>query len=156
MTHRAFTLPSSPSTPKSGSSSSPAPTLRFLILATDGLWDELDPLQAVSIASTHLSRQNPSFPSSSVPPVLGTAGVEGKGEWRTSQGNKKHEWVFDERDPPAVSLVRNALGGSDERVRRALSLRAPWSRRERDDMTVTVVWWEEALPESDKPVTAKL
>lgn len=43
-----------------------------------------------------------------------------------------------------MHLIRNAFGGADTgRLRRLLSIPAPQSRRFRDDVTVTVVWWEE-------------
>ena len=41
-------------------------------------------------------------------------------------------------------MIRNALGGADTgALRRVMSIPAPQTRRFRDDMTVTVVWWEE-------------
>ena len=46
---------------------------------------------------------------------------------------------------PGVHLIRNAFGGADEgRLRRLLSIPAPYSRRYRDDVTVKVIWWKES------------
>ena len=53
------------------------------------------------------------------------------------------QWTFIDANP-SVHLIRNALGGADTgALRRVMSIPAPETRRFRDDMTVTVVWWEE-------------
>ena len=52
-------------------------------------------------------------------------------------------WAFED-DNLSSHLIRNAFGGGDEtELRRLLSIPAPYSRRYRDDVTVTIVWWEE-------------
>ncbi|KZT62825.1 protein serine/threonine phosphatase 2C, partial [Calocera cornea HHB12733] len=150
VTSRPFRLPvPSKSANPIAKGKSPTAQLRFLILATDGLWDVLSPMDAVTIASTHLSHtHSETFPVSNDPPVLGNAGVDGKPNVHANDDGKPGKaWVYDERDTPAVCLIRNALGGTPDKVRRMLSMRAPHSRRERDDMTVSVVWWEEPTPE---------
>ncbi|KZO98096.1 protein serine/threonine phosphatase 2C [Calocera viscosa TUFC12733] len=156
VTHRPFHIPlPSKSANPVAKGKGPTAQLRFLILATDGLWDELTPMEAVTIASTHLAHTHAdTFPLSNDPPVLGNAGVDGKGPGAHQEDKPAKAWVYDERDTPAVCLIRNALGGTPDKVRRMLSMRPPHSRRERDDMTVSVVWWEE--PKAEELAKAKL
>lgn len=85
--------------------------------------------------------------------------VEGKDHKRESLGDS---WVFEDANLGA-HLIRNALGGGNESlVRQLVSIPAPHSRRHRDDITVTVVTWEEGsehLAQSSKielPQRAKL
>ncbi|EJU06323.1 protein serine/threonine phosphatase 2C [Dacryopinax primogenitus] len=149
VTHRPFRIPLT-TTGGNPSVQDKIPTaqLRFLILATDGLWDALSPMEAVTIASTHLSQTHAgTFPQSTSPPIQGAAGVDGKGPGMHEPDKSAETWVYDQRDTPAVCLIRNALGSTPDQVRRMLSLRAPYSRRERDDMTVSVIWWEEGKDE---------
>ncbi len=50
-------------------------------------------------------------------------------------------------DNAATSLIVQAMrSGSDENVRKSLSIPAPWSRRYRDDMTVEVLYFARLLP----------
>ncbi|KAL5507901.1 hypothetical protein ACEPAH_5519 [Sanghuangporus vaninii] len=149
--------------PPSSESSSPVPTprrppsssLRFIILATDGLWDQISSQDAVALVGAHLSGlRSPSVPRSVLNTYAPTRkgdspGVEGKANPPTSskdQTQKQNEgpgWAFVDHHP-GVHLLRNAFGGADtDRLRRLLSIPAPLSRRFRDDVTVTVVWWED-------------
>ncbi|KAJ2922083.1 hypothetical protein H1R20_g15010, partial [Candolleomyces eurysporus] len=76
-----------------------------------------------------------------VPTSTGSAGVEGKRE--TKANKTEGSWAFADENVSA-HLIRNAFGGGDEPdLRLRMSIPAPWSRRHRDDVTVTVVWWEE-------------
>jgi len=85
--------------------------------------------------------------------------VDGKTNLKRTKG-KEGSWAFQDENLSA-HLIRNAFGGGDEMtLRRYLSIPAPYSRRYRDDITVTVVCWEEgkeadAKVSSDK-VKAKL
>ena len=75
-----------------------------------------------------------------VPTLTGSQGIEGK---RKKDMKTKGHWAFED-DNISAHLIRNALGGGDEsNLREMLSIPAPYSRRYRDDVTVTVVWWEE-------------
>ena len=141
VTHRKLSLPN-PGSSKPESSSS----LKFLVLATDGLWDELSSEEVVALVGGHLSGLKGTIPKSSlqalVPTATGSPTVEGKELTRGSahQGS----WAFVD-DNVSAHLIRNAFGGGDEKeLRRVLSIPAPYSRRWRDDVTVTVIWWEEA------------
>ena len=53
-------------------------------------------------------------------------------------------WSFRERTGSGYDLFRLAcLGGDVDNLRKLASIPAPYSRRFRDDITVTVVWWED-------------
>lgn len=79
--------------------------------------------------------------SALVPTTVENAGLDGKSHHR--QDNSKGTWAFVD-DNVSSHLIRNALGGGEElELRRSVSIPAPHSRRFRDDITVTVVWWEE-------------
>ncbi|TFK20338.1 phophatase 2C family protein [Coprinopsis marcescibilis] len=116
----------------------------FLVMATDGLWDELSNDDVISLVGGYLSGVKGTVPKSDLPSLVpiasGASGVEGK---RNKKSNKTDgSWAFVD-DNVSAHLIRNAFGGGDEgTLRRRLSIPAPFSRRYRDDVTVTVVWWE--------------
>ncbi|KAL0580078.1 hypothetical protein V5O48_001937 [Marasmius crinis-equi] len=121
----------------------PDSSLRFLVIATDGLWDALSSQEVVSLVGGHLAGLKGNIPKRDLPAlaptVTGNAGIDGK-EKRTKQ--EDGTWAFVD-DNVSAHLIRNALGGGDElSLRRLMSIPAPYSRRYRDDITVTVVWWE--------------
>jgi pyruvate dehydrogenase phosphatase len=152
VTHRKLSFP-----PLDDSSEN---SLRFLVLATDGLWDQLrfvfvnvnseiyiDLLQSseevVSLVGGHISGLKGTIPKTALPSLVpitsGSPTVEGKNK---SRKNVEGSWAFVD-DNISAHLIRNAFGGGDEMaLRRLLSIPAPYSRRYRDDVTVTVVWWE--------------
>ncbi|KAI5120692.1 hypothetical protein M0805_006980 [Coniferiporia weirii] len=158
----APSLPSPPSSaiPQTPSEAQPAPrpALRFLILATDGLWDQLSSRDAVALVGGHLAGlRAPAVSRSTLaaraPTRLGAAGVEGKVKSSAEEG---HPWAFVDANPSA-HLIRNAFGGGDvSHLRQLLSIPAPLSRRYRDDVTVTVVWWEDGRPAETRRETLKL
>ena len=138
----------------------PSSSLRFVILATDGLWDQISSQDAVALVGAHLSGlRAASVPRSSLntyaPTRIGDSpGVQGKASppsastsnTNSSTASPQNEgpgWTFVDHHP-GVHLLRNAFGGADtDKLRRVLSIPPPFSRRFRDDVTVTVVWWED-------------
>lgn len=130
----------------------PAPkaALRFVVLATDGLWDELSNEEVVALVGGHLSGLRGTVSKAALPGLVrtatGAAGVDGKdkaGRGMKASAVLEGEWAFED-DNLSAHLIRNALGGGDvEHLRKLASIPAPWSRRFRDDITVTVVWWED-------------
>ena len=129
-------------------------TLRFLILATDGLWDEITSSEAVTLVGGHLAKLTGTISEEElkrkVPTLLSSdpsaQTVEGKDKSRAAKGGRT--WAFVD-DNVSTHLIRNAFGGADtEKLRRLLSIPAPFSRNYRDDVTVTVVWWDENKQQS--------
>ncbi len=77
---------------------------------------------------------------------------------RKEEAAKEGSWAFKDENLSA-HLIRNAFGGGDEiALSRLMSIPAPYSRRYRDDVTVTVVWWQEgAEPQAGvETIKAKL
>jgi len=66
-----------------------------------------------------------------------------KARIRDIQKKKNAAWAFVDENVSS-HLIRNAFGGGDEReLRKLLSIPAPLARSYRDDVTVTVLWWED-------------
>jgi pyruvate dehydrogenase phosphatase len=163
VTHRVLNLPTD-----GAALSKDKSALRFIVLATDGLWDELRYVlfnqekinltvdrphsseDVVRLVGGHLAGLSGAVPKSAlpglVPTVSGARAVEGKDarRQRDAEGAPEGQWAFVDENPSA-HLIRNAFGGADTgALRRLLSIPAPLARRHRDDVSVTVVWWEEA------------
>jgi pyruvate dehydrogenase phosphatase len=142
VTHRKLDFP--PFTSDT-SDRSPKSSMRFLVLATDGLWDELSSEEVVSLVGGYLAGLKGTIPKSTLPSLVpissGAPTVEGKQLKRVGGG--EGSWAFVDENL-STHLIRNAFGGGDEgKLRRILSIPAPYSRRYRDDVTVTVIWWED-------------
>ncbi|KAJ4479263.1 phosphatase 2C-like domain-containing protein [Lentinula aciculospora] len=134
-------------------------SLRFLVLATDGLWDVLTPEEVVSLVGGHLAGLKGVIPKSELPSLIPTsianAGVDGKAGKQLSRSTKQGSWAFVD-DNISTHLIRNALGGGDEKeLRQIMSIPAGMSRSYRDDITVTVVWWEVGKENNVDSVTIK-
>ena len=149
VTHRKLALP-----PRATS----GPKLRFLVLATDGLWDELSSEDVVALVGGHLAGLTGRVPKADLPALVrttaGTPTVNGKSSEpvRSTEG----AWAFVDKNV-GTHLIRNALGGAnEERLRKLLSIPSPLSRSYRDDITVTVVWWEDGPDAAPEVVQAKL
>ena len=111
--------------------------------------------EVVSLVAGHFAGLKGAIPKADleqrIPTTISSPTVEGKVKTRrTSEGT----WAFTD-DNVSTHLIRNAFGGADEdKLRHILSIPAPHSRRYRDDITVTVVWWEGE--EDAQQVKAKL
>lgn len=118
--------------------------LRFLVLATDGLWDELSSDEVVSLVGGYLAGLKGTVSKSALSKLVPTTSgstVEGKDKRRRDNAGS---WVFVD-DNISTHLIRNAFGGGDEmHLRQLMSIPAPQSRSYRDDVTCTVVFWEES------------
>ena len=163
VTHRPISFLPLPAPPASSS-----PALRFVVLATDGLWDELSNEDVVALVAGHLAGLRGAVPRAELPRLVRTApgaaaGVDGKdaafrAQQQQQQRRRDGAWAFED-DNVSTHLVRNALGGADtDHLRRLASIPAPHSRRFRDDITVTVVWWEDGREDAahTEQVKAKL
>jgi pyruvate dehydrogenase phosphatase len=159
VTHRKLSfLPVSDS--GSAPASSPKSTLRFVVIATDGLWDALSSEEVVSLVGGYLEGKRGAVPKSALAKSVMTTEtartVEGKVKDQAAV-EPKGSWAFADQNV-GTHLIRNAFGGADEeQLQKLVSIPAPTARRFRDDVTVTVVWWEDGGPLNTKPeVTAKL
>lgn len=162
VTHRDLSFLPSPDAASDKKSKS---TLKFVVLATDGLWDELTSEEVVALVGGHLAGLKGTISKSELTHLVPTATgntIEGKDKRQRSA--EEGAWAFVD-DNVSTHLIRNAFGGGDEvKLRQLLSIPSPLSRRYRDDITVTVVYWEEGKEEdartstftTDEQVKAKL
>ena len=132
--------------------------VRFIVLATDGLWDELTSAEVVQLVAGHLANVRGSVSQSEldrkVPTKLSddpeSRTVEGKDRRRKREGSP---WAFVDENVSS-HLIRNAFGGADNmKLRKLLSIPAPLSRSYRDDVTVTVLWWEDGKQSQQRQET---
>ncbi|PHH77764.1 hypothetical protein CDD80_232 [Ophiocordyceps camponoti-rufipedis] len=136
----------------------------FLVLATDGLWEMLTNEEVVGLVGKWIEAQSApdegtsqfrkawanvfGFPAKPLPVEEQQSRDGGQGQktpirllqWGVSPDAKDRFTVRDNN--VATHLVRNALGGNDNELLRALlTLPAPFSRRYRDDLTVQVIFF---------------
>ena len=149
VTHRKLSLP------VAGSQGNTKSSIRFVVLATDGLWDELSSEEVVALVGGHLAGLKGVIPKSDLSqlvPVASGKTVEGKNK-RTRAGADEDSWAFVD-DNVCTHLIRNALGGGDEdKLRQMISIPTGLARSYRDDITCTVVYWEEGK-EAEAKTTA--
>ncbi|KAF8897821.1 phosphatase 2C-like domain-containing protein [Infundibulicybe gibba] len=134
VTHRKLSFSPTPE----GSSDK---NLRFLVLATDGLWDQLTSEEVVGLVGGHLAGLKGTIPKSQLPELIPTTTGSPTVDGKKSRSRDR---------PPHSERIR---GGDEGKLRRLLSIPAPYSRRYRDDITVTVVWWEDGN-ESSAQITS--
>jgi pyruvate dehydrogenase phosphatase len=152
--------------------------LKFIIMATDGLWDELSSDDAVGLVAAHLSGFRGSLGASelrrrcfespkkgavepSVPPNAEAPQVSRQRQHPLSQSTES-VFIFED-DNLATHLTRNALGGANrDRVAGLLAIPAPLARRYRDDITVNVLLFntrqqqQQQRADTEAPPKAKL
>lgn len=98
---------------------------KFLILATDGLWDVLSNEQAVGLVANFLQHKRKDKEHAPTPSDITAAGDE----------------VLEQN--AATHLIRHALGGNDHSyVAQMLLVPEQYRRMWRDDITVTVVFFD--------------
>lgn len=135
----------------------------FVVMATDGLWEMLTTEEVVGLVGKWIESQASSTSNSQFDAVWSTlfgsqkglpvdashkgTAADGDGQktpirlqqWGTSPDSDR--FVVKDKNV-ATHLVRNALGGKDEeQVSALLTLPSPYSRRYRDDLTVTVIFF---------------
>lgn len=121
------------------------PKDNFLILASDGLWDMMTPLQAVKLVGEHMKGKvffNPlKLPKKNIQ----------LGDINELLLHRKESLKSKPKDRNAAThLIRHAIGGTEygidhSRLSHLLSLAPDVSRMFRDDMTVTVAYFDSEL-----------
>lgn len=146
-------------------SSSPSRELRFIIMASDGLWDLMSNEEAVSLVAGHLAGMRGSIRATDLQrmcfePAQRTCAQAGQlpasvktptaAESRPAEPTLPHHPLLKsphhipaftfEDDNLSTHLVRNALGGAArERVAGLLAIPSPESRRYRDDVRISLL-----------------
>lgn len=131
-----------------------SPADKFLVLATDGLYDELDNDEIVALVAGWL-RKRGKLPGKPDPLEVESSERKPTILPGSPRGNIR-KWAYVD-DNAATHLVRNALGGADNNeLTHLLSIPSPHSRRFRDDITVTVVFLDDAMATSTQESTAQV
>lgn len=119
------------------------PRDKFLVIATDGLWDIISPLQVVRLVGEHMSGKVTLTPLK-LPRKNMTLGEINEMLIQRKEGLKKKPL---DRNA-ATHLIRNALGGTEYgidhgKLSQLLSLPDDVVRVFRDDISITVVYFDE-------------
>lgn len=118
------------------------PKDRFLILASDGLWDTMSPLQVVRLVGEHSSGK------AFLQPLKLPKHEVTLGELNKMLENRKTGLSTKPLDKNAAThLLRNALGGTEygiehSKLAHMLSLPPDIVRLFRDDITITVIFFD--------------
>lgn len=115
---------------------------KFLILATDGLWDLLTPLQAVRLVGEHMRGRTVLTPFS-LPKENMT--LEEINQALIVRRNNLSMKPIDSN--ASTHLIRNALGATEcgldpNRLSQILGIPPKFSRNYRDDISVTIVYFD--------------
>lgn len=118
------------------------PRDKFLILASDGLWDLISPLQAVRLVGEHMSGKVTLRPFT-LPRKDMTLSEINSMLLQRKEGLKKKPMDSN----AATHLIRNALGGTEYgidhgKISQLLSLPSEVVRLFRDDITITVIYFD--------------
>ncbi|XP_014102484.1 pyruvate dehydrogenase [acetyl-transferring]-phosphatase 1, mitochondrial [Bactrocera oleae] len=117
------------------------PSDKFLVIASDGLWDFLTPSQVVGLVGEHLNSKKVLEPMRLPPGEVTLLDVSKLLAERKAGRARK---PLDQNS--ATHLIRNALGGTDYGIEHSkiayyLSLPQDVVRLYRDDITITVVYF---------------
>jgi len=115
---------------------------KFMVIASDGLWDMFTPLQVVKIVGEHLQGKTTLTP---VNPPPNTKLKDIANMLNKRQGEMK---LKPEDKNAATHLIRNALGGSAYgvdhiKLSKSLSLSQDIVRSMRDDITIQVIFFND-------------
>ncbi|KAJ8968697.1 hypothetical protein NQ317_007344 [Molorchus minor] len=119
-----------------------SPRDKFLILATDGLWDVMSPLQAVRLVGEHMKGKVTLNPLK-LPRKNMTLNEINEMLLQRKEGLK----MKPKDSNAATHIIRNALGGTEfgidhMKISQLLSLPDDVVRVFRDDITVTIVYFD--------------
>lgn len=106
------------------------PDDKFMIIASDGLWERITNKEAIRVVAKTLKMRNcppkKSFPSVLVSSVFGTK-------------DKQEGCCYENA---ATNLLWHSLGGDDEKVTKLLNISPRLSRMYRDDITIIVIFFD--------------
>ena len=100
---------------------------RFLVLASDGLWEKLTNSQVVELVGGFIDSQKLENEKRAENPMF----------WQRQTSDQVQD------DNVATHLIRHALGGTQDAIYQVLRIGPPLARMARDDITVTVIFFKE-------------
>lgn len=113
------------------------PQDKFLILATDGLWEHLDEKQVVDLVAGHMEERL--ILTEFIPP---RNGISLKDINEILKVRKRKLAKKPEDENVATHLIRMALGPNHSQISQYLTLLEPNVRQYRDDITITVIYFD--------------
>ncbi|OAQ34819.1 protein serine/threonine phosphatase 2C [Linnemannia elongata AG-77] len=149
------------------------PEDRFLVMATDGLWDKLTNDEVIQLVGDLLDgktgQEKLVLDREEVKAIKGKLqAIQGVITGKKNEQNEESEeltpanlppkgpasqirqFTFKDQSNASTHLVRNALGGGDDdQLAATLSIPSPMSRVYRDDITVTVIFFGQAESKSN-------
>nr|XP_019048296.1 hypothetical protein I302_02066 [Kwoniella bestiolae CBS 10118]OCF27226.1 hypothetical protein I302_02066 [Kwoniella bestiolae CBS 10118] len=115
--------------------------LKFVIMATDGLWDRLTSEESVLLLASYLSHpKHPDIPKTDLPNLYPLLPANGERPYPVQElpQPRDESWAFEGDTNAATHLIRNSLAGANRKNRaELLSLNGKVSRWMRDDVTCT-------------------
>ncbi|ORY23538.1 phosphatase 2C-like domain-containing protein [Naematelia encephala] len=128
-------------------------TLRFVIMATDGLWDRITSEEATLLLASYLSHPtHPDIPKTTLPTLFplhppAASRLYPAEDMPGSSTRSSGGWVYSGDENAATHLIRNSLAGSDrQKMTELLSVNGKVARWLRDDITVTVAFFGDDTP----------
>ncbi|WVO16054.1 hypothetical protein L204_103719 [Cryptococcus depauperatus] len=121
--------------------------LKFIIMATDGLWDRLTSEEATLLVASYLAHSShPPVYKTSLPKLFPLSSPLPLFQRLYPAQNypqpEGETWVYEDDSNAATHLIRNSLAGGNLDLRaKLLSLTGKVSRWMRDDVTVTVIFF---------------
>lgn len=110
-------------------------TDKFLILASDGLWERMSNEDAVNIVAECIKAKEPAA----------AAGFSVFSFFSSRSSSSNDRDCCTEVENAATKLLWHALGGTEETVSKLLNISPQYSRMFRDDITVLVVFFEDSV-----------
>ena len=119
------------------------PRDKFLVIGSDGLWDQMTPMQVVRLVGEHINGKSVLRPLENLPARAKLEDIEKILKTRQNAMRSKPKDTN-----AATHLLRNALGGTAYgvdhlRLSQSLSLPKDMVRMFRDDITIQVVFFNE-------------
>ncbi|WVF66667.1 hypothetical protein IAT40_001408 [Kwoniella sp. CBS 6097] len=115
--------------------------LRFIVMATDGLWDRITSEEATLLLASYLSHpKHADIPKTTLPTLFPLSEPTSERPYPVQDlpQPKGESWAYEGDSNAATHLIRNSLAGADRKSRaELLSLSGKVSRWMRDDVTVT-------------------
>lgn len=134
----------------------------FLVMASDGLYEMLSNEEIIGLVVKWMEKEKMVKPTKSLWNVFGsndkglpevediTSDKTSKQPFRRNRHSSQNGFLLEDKNV-STHLIRNALsnGGSREQTLMLISIPNPVSRRYRDDLTVTVVFFGKGIGEDD-------
>ncbi|WWC85446.1 uncharacterized protein L201_000309 [Kwoniella dendrophila CBS 6074] len=121
--------------------------LKFVIMATDGLWDRLTSEESVLLTASYLSHpQHNDIPKIELPKLYPLQEPLSERPYPVQElpQPKDESWAYENDQNAATHLIRNSLAGANRKNRaELLSMTGKVSRWMRDDVTCTVIFFDE-------------